>query len=105
MAREPQRIIGESSSLFETLEHSSQLASLNRPVLILGERGTGKELIAERLHFLSPRWGQVLSKLNCAAISEQLLDTELFGHEKGAFTGADKIHYGRFSAPMAARFF
>lgn len=91
-----QPIIGESSSLAETLEHTSLLAPLNKPILIVGERGTGKELIADRLHFLSPRWEHSQQKVNCAAISEQLLDTELFGNDKGAFTGATSTNLGRF---------
>ena len=90
------RIIGESTSLVETLDHVSRIAAIDRPVLIIGERGSGKELIAERLHFLSSRWENTLYKVNCAAISEQLLDSELFGHEAGAFTGATKRHIGRF---------
>lgn len=91
-----QKIIGESSSLADALSHVSLLAPLPRPVLISGERGSGKELIAERLHFLSTRWDQDFHKINCAAISESLLDSELFGHEAGAFTGATKTHIGRF---------
>ena len=94
--RELQRIVGESSTLFEALDQVSAVASLNRPVLVLGERGSGKELIAERLHYLSPRWERELHKVNCAAISDALLDSELFGHEPGAFTGATRVHYGRF---------
>ncbi len=90
------RIIGESSTLIETLDHVSRLAPLNRPVIVFGERGSGKELIAERLHYLSKRWDGTFQKVNCAAISEQLLDSELFGHEAGAFTGATKMHQGRF---------
>lgn len=91
-----QRIIGESSTLVDTLDHVSRVASVNRPILVVGERGSGKELIAERLHYLSPRWNESFNKLNCAAISESLLDSELFGHEAGAFTGATKVHIGRF---------
>src|SRR5690606_33813785 len=90
------RIVGESSTLFEALDQVSAVAPLNRPVLVLGERGSGKELIAERLHYLSPRWERELHKVNCAAISDALLDSELFGHEPGAFTGATRVHYGRF---------
>lgn len=78
------------------LEQVSRLAPLNKPVLIIGERGTGKELIANRLHFLSGRWDGPFISLNCAALNENLLDTELFGHEAGAFTGAQKRHPGRF---------
>ena len=91
-----QRIIGESSTLVDTLDHVSRVASVNRPILVVGERGSGKELIAERLHYLSSRWDKSFHKLNCAAISEPLLDSELFGHEAGAFTGATKQHIGRF---------
>lgn len=91
-----QRIIGESSTLAETLDHVSRVAALNRPILVVGERGSGKELIAERLHYLSKRWEESYHQLNCAAISEQLLDSDLFGHEAGAFTGASKTHLGRF---------
>jgi len=64
--------------------------------LIIGERGTGKELIANRLHYLSGRWDGPFISLNCAALNENLLDTELFGHEAGAFTGAQRRHPGRF---------
>ncbi|MCO7225447.1 phage shock protein operon transcriptional activator [Pleionea sp. CnH1-48] len=96
MQREPENLIGESSSFLETLEKVSRLAPLDRPVLIVGERGTGKELIAARLHYLSQRWDQPLIKLNCAAINENLLESELFGHESGSFTGAKGKHQGRF---------
>lgn len=96
MAFSEHRLIGESNAYLSVLEQVSQLTRLNRPVLIVGERGTGKELIAERLHFLSDRWAKPLIKMNCAAISEALLESELFGHEAGAFTGASKRHIGRF---------
>lgn len=96
MTSSPQRAIGSSAALAKALEQASALASINRPILVLGERGTGKELIAERLHFLSPRWDQAFVSLNCATISEDLMESELFGHEPGAFTGAQKIHHGRF---------
>ena len=78
------------------LEHVSRVAPLNRPVLVIGERGTGKELIGERIHYLSDRWGNPFVKLNCAALAESLLETELFGHEAGSFTGAIKRRMGRF---------
>lgn len=91
-----QRLIGESSALSDVLDQVSQVAPLNRPVLVIGERGTGKELIAERLHFLSTRWDQPFLKVNCGAISESLLDADLFGYEPGAFTGANRVHKGRF---------
>lgn len=89
-------LLGEANSFLEVLEQVSRLAPLNKPVLIIGERGTGKELIANRLHFLSGRWDGPFISLNCAALNENLLDTELFGHEAGAFTGAQKRHPGRF---------
>ncbi len=89
-------LIGESSCFLEVQEQVSQLAAIDKPVLVIGERGTGKELIAARLHYLSRRWDQPFVKLNCSAINENLLETELFGHESGAFTGANKKHMGRF---------
>lgn len=91
-----QPLIGESPIFLEVLEHVSRVAQLNRPVLVIGERGTGKELIAARIHFLSPRWDRPFVKLNCAALAESLLETELFGHEAGSFTGATRRRLGRF---------
>jgi psp operon transcriptional activator len=96
MNRPTESIIGNSSALAHALDRISQLAPINRPVLVLGERGTGKELAADRLHFLSARWDAPLLKTNCAAIAEQLLESELFGYEPGAFTGATRTHKGRF---------
>ena len=98
MTRNEQPMIGESQAFLEVLEQVSKAAAMSRPVLVVGERGSGKELIAERLHFLSPRWDQPLVKLNCAAISESLLESELFGHEAGAFTDATQRRTGRFEA-------
>ncbi len=89
-------IIGEAPVFLEMLEHVSRAAPMAKPVLVIGERGTGKELIASRLHFLSARWDQPLVKLNCASLTESLLESELFGHEAGAFTGATRQHVGRF---------
>ncbi|MCC9620936.1 phage shock protein operon transcriptional activator [Thalassospira sp. MA62] len=91
-----QPILGEDPVFLAALEHVSRLAPIERPCLVIGERGSGKELIAARLHYLSRRWGGPLVKVNCAALTESLLDTELFGHEAGAFTGATKRHIGRF---------
>jgi len=91
-----QQLIGESPAFLEILEHVSRVAPLNRPVLVIGERGTGKELIAARIHFLSGRWDYPFVKMNCAALAESLLETELFGHEAGSFTGATKRRLGRF---------
>jgi len=89
-------VLGTSPAFGAMLEQVSRLAPLDRPALIVGERGTGKELVASRLHFLSLRWEQPLVKLNCAALTESLLESELFGHEAGAFTGATRRHVGRF---------
>jgi psp operon transcriptional activator len=94
--RPVQPIIGEAPAFLEMLEHVSRAAPLAKPVLVVGERGTGKELIASRLHFLSARWEQPLVKVNCAALTESILESELFGHEAGAFTGAAKTHVGHF---------
>jgi len=91
-----QQIIGEAPVFLEMLEHVSRAAPLSKPVLVVGERGTGKELIASRLHFLSERWEQNVVKVNCAALTESILESELFGHEAGAFTGAAKTHIGHF---------
>ena len=91
-----QRLIGESPAFLEVLEHSSAIAQLEKPVLVVGERGTGKELIASRIHYLSKRWDQSYLQTNCAALNDELIDSDLFGHEAGAFTGATKRHIGRF---------
>lgn len=96
MAGLPPQLIGQSPAFLATLDRVSQSAALDRSMLVIGERGTGKELIASRLHFLSPRWDKTYLTLNCAALSEELLDSELFGHEAGAFTGATKRRLGRF---------
>ncbi|MBP0996216.1 phage shock protein operon transcriptional activator [Serratia sp. JSRIV001] len=96
MSEPLENLLGEANAFVEVLEQVSQLAKLNKPVLVIGERGTGKELIAHRLHYLSNRWQGPFISLNCAALNENLLDSELFGHEAGAFTGAQKRHLGRF---------
>lgn len=96
MAGSNDNLLGESNNFLEVLEQVSMLAPLEKPVLVVGERGTGKELIASRLHYLSDRWQGPFISLNCAALNENLLDSELFGHEAGAFTGAQKRHLGRF---------
>jgi psp operon transcriptional activator len=95
-AQQPPSLIGSDPAFLEVLEQVSRLAPLDRPALVIGERGTGKELIAERMHYLSKRWEGPFVKVNCAALSETLLETELFGHEAGAFTGARGRHRGRF---------
>lgn len=91
-----QNLIGESPAFLSVLDKVSKIAAIERPVLIIGERGTGKELIAQRLHYLSKRWDQPLISLNCSTLSEGLIDSELFGHEQGAFTGSKGRHKGRF---------
>ncbi|MEL7309959.1 MAG: phage shock protein operon transcriptional activator [Pseudomonadota bacterium] len=93
---QPIQLIGEAPAFLATLEHVSRAAPVARPVLVVGERGTGKELIAGRLHFLSDRWEAPLIKVNCAALTESILESELFGHEAGAFTGANRLHLGHF---------
>ncbi|MCG6873322.1 MAG: phage shock protein operon transcriptional activator [Gammaproteobacteria bacterium] len=98
-------LLGESGAFQETLEAVSAVAPLDRPVLIIGERGTGKELVASRLHFLSRRWQGPYVRLNCAALTESLLDSELFGHEAGAFTGAARRHTGRFELASGGSLF
>ncbi|WP_394729000.1 phage shock protein operon transcriptional activator [Altererythrobacter sp. GH1-8] len=95
MERESQ-FIGQSGAFLDAVERASRAAPMSRPVLVIGERGTGKELIAERLHRLSTRWGEPLVTMNCAALPETLIESELFGHEAGAFTGATKSRAGRF---------
>jgi psp operon transcriptional activator len=90
------QFVGESSAFLDSVERASRAAALNRPVLVIGERGTGKELVAERLHRLSPRWDGPFITMNCAALTETLIEAELFGHEAGAFTGATKTREGRF---------
>jgi psp operon transcriptional activator len=90
------QFIGQSSAFLDAVERASRAAPLNRPVLVVGERGTGKELIAERLHRLSARWDGPLITMNCAALPETLIEAELFGHEAGAFTGATRAREGRF---------
>lgn len=95
MERETQ-FIGQSAAFQDAVERASLAASLDRPVLVIGERGTGKELIAERLHRLSTRWDRPYVIMNCAAMPETLIESELFGHEAGAFTGATRTRAGRF---------
>ncbi|AIT79424.1 phage shock protein operon transcriptional activator [Novosphingobium pentaromativorans] len=90
------QFIGQSTAFLDAVERASRAAAVSRPVLVIGERGTGKELIAQRLHRLSPRWDEALVTMNCAALPETLIEAELFGHEAGAFTGAVKARVGRF---------
>ena len=89
-------IMGESPAIQELLVKLEQMAPVSSTVLVQGESGTGKELVAKALHDLSPRRGQPFIAVNCAALPESLLESELFGHEKGAFTGAAERRLGRF---------
>jgi psp operon transcriptional activator len=88
--------LGQSEAFLSFQERLSLVAPIDRPVLLLGERGTGKELAASRLHYLSKRWQGPLVALNCAALNPTLIESELFGYEKGAFTGAEQRRTGRF---------
>ena len=93
---EPTKIIGQSAALRTALDAIQHVAATDTTVLLLGETGTGKELFARAIHEASPRKHRALVKLNCAAVPTSLVESELFGHEKGAFTSADKRRLGRF---------
>jgi len=97
--------LGQSEAFLDFQEQLSRVAPVDRPVLLIGERGTGKELAASRLHYLSRRWQSVLITLNCAALTPSLIESELFGHERGAFTGAQQRRVGRFEAADKGTFF
>ena len=97
--------IGQADTFLEFGERLSHVAQVERPVLLIGERGTGKELAAQRLHYLSKRWEGPFVTLNCAALAPTLLESELFGHEAGAFTGAGTRRQGRFEAADTGTFF
>jgi len=88
--------LGQSDAFLAFQEGLSRVAPIQRPVLLVGERGTGKELAAARLHYLSGRWQKPLVTLNCASLSASLIESELFGYERGAFTGALQRRVGRF---------
>jgi psp operon transcriptional activator len=90
--------LGQSDAFLSFAEQLSRVARVNRPVLLIGERGSGKELAAAKLHYLSSRWESPLVALNCAALAPALIEAELFGHERGAFTGAMQERAGRFEA-------
>lgn len=97
--------LGQSEPFLDFQERLSRVAPVDRPVLLLGERGTGKELAANRLHYLSKRWQGPFVTLNCATLSQTLIEAELFGHERGAFTGAEKRRTGRFEAANGGTLF
>jgi formate hydrogenlyase transcriptional activator len=100
-----ENIIGQSDGLNYVLYKVEQIAPSNTIVLVLGETGTGKELVARSIHALSPRKERPLVKVNCAALPSNLIESELFGHEKGAFTGAQSRHLGRFEVANGATLF
>ncbi|MGI9538463.1 MAG: phage shock protein operon transcriptional activator [Desulfocapsaceae bacterium] len=100
-----QEALGQSEIFLDFQDRLSRVAPVDRPVLLLGERGTGKELAARRLHFLSKRWEGPFVTLNCATLSPTLIESELFGHERGAYTGAEGRRIGRFEAASGGTLF
>src|SRR5207302_8496097 len=100
-----EEIVGSSQSLQSVLIAIDRVAPTDSTVLITGETGTGKELIAHAIHRLSPRSGRALVKVNCAALPAELIASELFGHEKGVFTGALQQRIGRFEAANGGTIF
>jgi psp operon transcriptional activator len=97
--------LGRSDAFLACSEELARIAAIDRSVLLIGERGTGKELAAARLHYLSPRWQGPFVTLNCAALAPSLIESELFGHEAGAFTGAVGRRIGRFEAANGGTLF
>lgn len=100
-----ENIVGQSDGLNYVLYKIEQIASSNTIILVLGETGTGKELVARAIHGLSPRKDRALVKVNCATLPSNLIESELFGHEKGAFTGSHSRHLGRFEVSDGATLF
>jgi psp operon transcriptional activator len=98
-------VLGQSEAFLDFMERLSRVAKVDRPVLLIGERGTGKELAVSKLHYLSLRWQGPLVALNCAALSPTLIESELFGHEEGAFTGATRRRKGRFETASGGTLF
>ena len=101
----PHDALGQSEPFLNLQEQLSRVAPIDRPVLLLGERGTGKELAAARIHFLSRRWKGPYIALNCSALAPSLIESELFGYEKGAFTGAERRRTGRFESAHGGTLF
>ncbi|MCX7044453.1 MAG: phage shock protein operon transcriptional activator [Candidatus Sumerlaeota bacterium] len=97
--------IGQAAAFLDFQEQLRRVAPVERPVLLIGERGTGKELAARRLHYLSKRWQRPFVTLHCAALAPTLIESELFGHEAGAFTGARERRIGRFEAANSGTLF
>ena len=102
---ESARLLGSSASMKILSEHIRRVAPTEASVLLLGESGTGKELIAQTIHVQSARHGQPFLPVNCGAISPQLIESEIFGHEKGSFTGADRQHKGYFERACGGTLF
>ncbi|NTU97987.1 MAG: sigma-54-dependent Fis family transcriptional regulator, partial [Chlorobiaceae bacterium] len=100
-----QGIVSQSSAMDQVLNIAGRVASSNAAVLITGETGTGKELVAKAVHFSGSRRDKPFIVVNCAALPETLLESELFGHEKGAFTGADRMRRGRFEIAQGGTLF
>jgi len=98
-------IIGESTQIRDVINRIDRVASIPRPVLIAGERGTGKELVARAIHDASKPSGSPFISVNCAALTDTLLESELFGHEKGAFTGATSLAHGKFEQASGGTLF
>ncbi len=101
----PANIIGNSSPMQDVYDLIAQVSKSNATVLLRGESGTGKELVAHAIHYNSPRAGKPFIKVNCAALPENLIESELFGHEKGAFTGALSVRKGRFELASGGTIF
>jgi psp operon transcriptional activator len=97
--------MGQSEAFLEFQEQLSKVAPIERPVLLIGERGTGKELAVSKVHYLSKRWQAPLIALNCSALNPTLIESELFGYEKGAFTGAEQRRTGRFESADSGTLF
>lgn len=103
--KEVYETLGNSEAFLDFQEHLSHAASVNRPILLVGERGTGKEMAATRIHYLSPRWQGPFVALNCSALAPSLIESELFGHEAGSFTGASGRRSGRFESASGGTLF
>ncbi|MCB0419263.1 MAG: sigma-54 factor interaction domain-containing protein, partial [Bdellovibrionales bacterium] len=101
----PFEMVGKSEAMDKVREWIARVAPHNTPALILGESGTGKELVAEAIHASSNRRGKAFEALNVTAINESLLESELFGHERGAFTGADRLRKGLFERAAGGTLF
>ena len=98
-------VVGKSDKMNEAVETAKKAATSKATILLLGESGTGKEIFARAIHNWSERRSQPFVAINCVGLSKELLESELFGHEKGSFTGADQLKRARWSWPMAGRFF